>query len=163
MSLLEGKKKSLKICSGQKKNFRTFVRTNLEQEPLIIIFICCILLCCGCGTNLAKGKKEAIEYTICKDSSFPRQLKELVQQKKEKPGTFTYKNSMYTYLVVCYGSQSYSGYSIQVEECYRTEDVLYLETQLMGPSGAEPIVKTETFPYIVIRCERTDLLCIIES
>lgn len=129
----------------------------------ITLTIFCVSICYGCGKNLAGEEKEKVEYTICKDSSLPTQLKETLEQMKKRSGTFTYKNSMYTYLVVCYGSQSYSGYSIQIEECSKSKDALYLKTQLIGPSGSEPIMETETFPYIVIRCERTELLCIIEA
>ena len=81
---------------------------------------------------------------------------------KEKPGTFTWKNSMYTYLVVCYGRQKYSGYSIRVEECTMRKESLYLRTQLIGPSAGEPVTETETFPWIVVRCDQTEAICIIE-
>ena len=84
-------------------------------------------------------------------------------ERKKKPGTFAYKNSKYTYLVVCYGEKSYSGYSVRVEQCWKDKEQLYLETQLIGPAAGEEVVETLTYPFLVVRCGRTELLCRIES
>ena len=40
---------------------------------------------------------------------------------------------------------------------------LYLETQLIGPAAGEEVVETLTYPFLVVRCGRTELLCRIES
>ena len=76
---------------------------------------------------------------------------------------FPHKNSKYTYLVVCYGEKPYSGYSIRIEECWKDKEQLYLKTQLIGPSSGEEIIETRTCPFLVVRCERTEQLCRIES
>ncbi|MCD8019925.1 MAG: protease complex subunit PrcB family protein [Clostridiales bacterium] len=131
---------------------------------LLCVFLPLSILLCGCLTNLdSEADKEPVEYVICKDSNCPGQLQDLLEEKKKTAGTFIYKNSMYMYLVVCYGSKPYSGYSIRVEECSRSEDTLYLRTQLLGPELGEKVVETETFPCIVIRCEKMDVLCKMDS
>ncbi len=107
--------------------------------------------------------RENVEYVICEDSHLPEQLKKLLKEKEKKPGTFTYRNSLYLYLVVCYGEKPYSGYSIKVEDCHRTKDVLYLRTQLLGPAKGESITKTPTCPRLVLRCRKIKALCIIDS
>ena len=61
------------------------------------------------------GKKEqgqAVKYEICSGKNMPERLQKIIEERKKKPGTFAYKNSKYTYLVVCYGEKSYSGYSV---------------------------------------------------
>lgn len=118
----------------------------------------------GCNRTINLGAdKEKVEYVICKESNLPSQMRELLEEKKKQPCTFTFSNSMYTYLAVCYGSRPYSGYSVKIEECSRTSGALYLRTQLIGPSAREPVVETETFPCLVLRCEKMDILCIIDS
>lgn len=128
----------------------------------IVGMICLPLWGCVKEWNV-NGKKEKIEYTICKDSNLPEQLQVLLEERKKKPGTFTYRNSTYLYLVVCYGKKEYSGYSVKIEECWKSEDILFLRTQLMGPAVGEKIIETDTFPYLVVRCEQMPVFCIIDS
>lgn len=123
-----------------------------------------LLFLAGCGKIIdMEADKKEVEYVICKESNLPAQLQEILKEKKKKAGTFTFSNSMYTYLVVCYGPKPYSGYSVRIEECSRTTEALYLRTQLIGPSSSEPVIETETFPFLVVRCEKVDVLCIIDS
>ena len=50
-----------------------------------------------------------------------------------------------------------------IEECWKDKEQLYLKTQLIGPSSGEEIIETRTCPFLVVRCERTEQLCRIES
>lgn len=128
-----------------------------------VVGIFCLSLW-GCVKDLnLNGKKEKIEYTICKDSNLPEQLKVLLEERKTKPGTFIYRNSTYIYLVVCYGKKDYSGFSVKIEECWKSEDILFLRTQLMGPAIDEDIIEAETFPYLVVRCKQMNVFCVIDS
>ena len=138
--------------------------TGKQCQKMLAAFLCAALFLSlwGCGKKLEKEKGKDVEYTICQEQNLPGMLKKTLEDKKEKPGTFTWKNSMYTYLVVCYGRQKYSGYSIRVEECTMRKESLYLRTQLIGPSAGEPVTETETFPWIVVRCDQTEAICIIE-
>ena len=38
----------------------------------------------------------------------------------------------------------------------RKEDEIYFHSTLLGPEASEPVNKTKTFPYIVIKTEYTD-------
>lgn len=136
----------------------------MMQRRILVSCLFVVIFSVGCGRIINPGaNKEKVEYVICKESNLPEQLQELMKEKKKKSCTFTFSNSMYTYLVVCYGSRPYSGYSVRIEECSRTPEALYLRTQLIGPSAREPVVETETFPCLVLRCEKVDILCIIDS
>ena len=86
----------------------------------------------------------------------PERLQKIIEERKKKPGTFAYKNSKYTYLVVCYGEKSYSGYSVRVEQCWKDKEQLYLETQLIGPAAGEAVNEVETYPVIVLKMERRE-------
>lgn len=133
----------------------------------VVLLCLCAAVCLsatGCVKNLnLSGKKEPVEYVICKETSLPEQLKTLLKEKKKKPVTFTYRNSMYIYLVVCYGKKDFSGYSVRIEECWRSGETLFLRTQLMGPDAGEDSMETETYPYIVVRCPQMDVFCVIDS
>lgn len=144
--------------------------------PAAVLFLICLsfLYLTGCTNTLNTnsfhlgrlGKKEqgqAVKYEICTEKNMPERLQKILEKRKKKPGTFAYKNSRYTYLVVCYGEKPYSGYSVRVEECWKDEEQLYLETQLIGPAAGEEVIETLTYPFLVVRCGRTELLCRIES
>jgi len=49
-----------------------------------------------------------------------------------------------------------SGYSIEVEECFETENMICVKTNLMGPSKEEEAFEQETYPYIVIKTEYSE-------
>lgn len=136
-----------------------------------IIILCLFLNACTAlnidGFRFGKlGKRQqgqAVKYEICTEKNIPERLQKILEERKKKPGTFAYKNSRYTYLVVCYGEKPYSGYSVRVEQCWKDKEQLYLETQLIGPAAGEEVVETLTYPFLVVRCGRTELLCRIES
>lgn len=145
--------------------------TSIVLFPLwVFIFCLCLNGCTVLNINSFHfgklGKKEqgqAVKYEICSGKNMPERLQKIIEERKKKPGTFAYKNSKYTYLVVCYGEKSYSGYSVRVEQCWKDKEQLYLETQLIGPAAGEEVVETLTYPFLVVRCGRTELLCRIES
>lgn len=157
------------------KNKSTKNQKIISRIVLLWLFVSCICTT-GCashfnhlnidGFHLDKlGKKEQgqqVKYEICTGKNIPGRLQKILEERKKKPGTFAYKNSKYTYLVVCYGEKPYSGYSVCVEECWKDKKQLYLETQLIGPAAGEEVVETLTYPFLVVRCGRTELLCRIE-
>ena len=132
--------------------------TSIVLFPLwVFIFCLCLNGCTVLNINSFHfgklGKKEqgqAVKYEICSGKNMPERLQKIIEERKKKPGTFAYKNSKYTYLVVCYGEKSYSGYSVRVEQCWKDKEQLYLETQLIGPAAGEEVVETLTYPFFVV-------------
>lgn len=139
---------------------------------LLLFLICCCITSCANAFSIdglyfgkfgKRAKVQPVKYEICAEKNIPERLQKILEERKKKPGTLAYKNSRYTYLVVCYGEKPYSGYSVRVEQCWKNEEQLYLETQLIGPAASEEVVETLTYPFLVVRCKRTELLCRIES
>jgi len=75
----------------------------------------------------------------------------------------TYTTKDYTYVVAGYGTRETSGYSIKVNDVYTGDNALYIDLNLIGPAAGEEVVETLTYPFLVVRCGRTELLCRIES
>lgn len=101
----------------------------------------------GC-TASTQTKVEDLEFDIVSSDDIPEALLRIIDEKKENPFKLTYANGGLLYVVVGYGAQDTGGYSIQVPECYRTEDSIVVDTELIGPSADE--AATQTYPYIVI-------------
>ena len=68
----------------------------------------------------------------------------------------TYTTKDYTYIVVGYGTQETSGYSIKVNDLYLGKNAIYVDVSLMGPAADETVSETKTMPYIVLKIEKRD-------
>ena len=63
----------------------------------------------------------------------------------------TYADKDYLYIIVGYGAQPTSSYSIEVEELYESSNAIYVTTMLKGPSKTEKVLEVETYPVITIK------------
>jgi len=111
----------------------------------------------GCDVEDRDDKKvKDLDFTVLKENEIPEDLMELIEKKKGKEFRVTKTSEPYTYIIVGYGEQKTSGYSIQVEELYLGEKAIYVDTELMGPSKDEAVNQVTTYPYIVIKIEKRD-------
>ena len=61
-----------------------------------------------------------------------------------------------------YGTRPTSGYSIKVKALYETENAVYIQTELLGPSKEEKITEKQTYPYVVVKMEWIDKNIVFE-
>ena len=127
----------------------------------ILTVLAGVFAACGHGLKL-DGERKKEDYIICKEEQLPRELRRMVRERKDTACSFSFHDSNCSYLVVSYGKKDYAGYSIRVEECSRGGGILYLRTQLIGPSARDPVRRIPSTPWIVVRCARTGSLCLIE-
>lgn len=123
----------------------------------------CIILMCGCSVQKDDMKKlRDIEFTVIDEHKLPVELGQYIEEEKEEPFEITYGDEGYLYVVKGYGTKETSGYSIEVEECFETSNVIYVKTNLLGPPKDEEILDEETFPYIVLKMEYSDKSVVFE-
>jgi hypothetical protein len=123
----------------------------------------CVLFLCGCSVQKNDMKKlRDIEFTVIDEQKLPIELKEYIEEAKAEPFEITYGDEGYLYIAKGYGKKDTSGYSIEVEECFETSNILYLKTKLLGPPKTEKIVEEDTFPYIVLKTEYSDKSVVFE-
>lgn len=132
----------------------------------LIISGLCLLLSCGLfGCRIEEGDTKKISdlsFIVVKEEEIPERLRNLIMDNKEKQFKLTYSDDDYLYLVMGYGEQETSGYSIQVKECYLTSNAIVFKTNLLGPSKSENVVKTKTYPYIVVKTEYRDEMVVFQ-
>lgn len=110
----------------------------------------------GCTISKVESEKiQDLEYTIVSEAEQPEEVQELIMTNKESRMTMSYIDQGYEYIIIGYGAQETSGYSVEVLEVYESENALYVCTNLLGPFSGEEVVETPTYPYIVI--------CIVEN
>ncbi|MEG1742508.1 MAG: protease complex subunit PrcB family protein, partial [Acetivibrio sp.] len=85
-----------------------------------------------------------------------------IEEKKEKPMKLTYGDKEVCYLVIGYGRQKTSGYSIEIKELYETQNSIYIHTNLLGPAGQEKVEHVATFPYVAVKMESTNKKIVFE-
>lgn len=129
----------------------------------ILICVGCLLFVCGCSVQKDDMKKiRDIEFTVVDEVKLPIELKQYIDEVKKERFEITYGDDGYLYIAKGYGTKETSGYSIEVEECFETSNVICVRTNLLGPPEEEEIHEEETFPYIVIKIEYSDKSVVFE-
>lgn len=122
-----------------------------------ILFLCLILTIPACSAEkLATEKIRDIDFTVVEEKNIPKELQEMISEKKSTPLKLTYADQGELFIAQGYGARKTSGYGIEVVECFETENAIYVHTNLIGPSKEEKITEAETYPYIVIKMEFVD-------
>ncbi|MDD3204896.1 MAG: protease complex subunit PrcB family protein [Lachnospiraceae bacterium] len=125
------------------------------MQVFLIVGISVLLCSCGSGKEeVQKGK--ALEYTVVTDNEMPEELKANLEEKKIDGFKITYTDNGYLYICVGYGEQKSGGYSIFVKDLYLSENAIYIDTNLSGPTLEEAESSGKSYPYIVIKTEFID-------
>lgn len=123
----------------------------------LLTFIITAFLISGCTIiKLEEEKLQDLEYTIVTEDQQPEVVQMLIQESKEENMKVSYTDQGTSYIVVGYGEQKTSGYSVEVLDVYETENTIYINTNLLGPSSNEEVADSATYPYIVIAIDETE-------
>ncbi|SFR62118.1 protease complex subunit PrcB family protein [Anaeromicropila populeti] len=129
----------------------------MKKTLFIILAGLFIVLLSACKTeNTAIEKLRDLEFTVVEDVDLSDELKSMIEEKKAQPFKMSYANGEYLYIVVGYGEQKTGGFSIQVNELYETENAVYIDTTLLGPSKEDMVSNALTYPYVVVKTEFVD-------
>lgn len=136
---------------------------RFKKYILLTMIIITVYGLSGCKKEDTEIKKlKDVEFTVVEDADLPGELKEVIDEKKENPFKITYSNQDYLYIVVGYGKQNSGGYSIAVEELYLTDNAIYIDTNLIGPSKDDLVTQGVTYPYVVVKTEFIDKSIVFE-
>jgi len=125
------------------------------KRILLIGSILIFLSGCSIQTN-EREKLKDLEYTIVEEGKAPSGLQTILDEKRTGEFKFTYEEEGKLYLCIGYGEQKTSGYSIAVNELYLSENAIYFDTSLIGPSKEEQTAKTPSYPNLVVQTEYVD-------
>ena len=133
------------------------------KNVLALLLAACVFALSGC-TMLSeeKIKLRDLDFTVLSEEKIPKELLDILEEKKASPFQITYTDNENLYICVGYGQQETGGYSIAVEELYLTDANICVNTSLLGPDGTEKGEKTVSYPYIVLKTEFLDLTVVFE-
>jgi hypothetical protein len=125
---------------------------------IIGVVWCALLLLAGCSIEKTDKKKiKDLEFAIVEESQLPAGLLNVIEEKKVDDFKLTFATEKDLYIVSGYGTQPTNGYSIAVQELYLTSNAIYIDTNLIGPAQGEEISKVDSYPYIVVKIDYTDM------
>lgn len=128
-----------------------------EAAILSAALFLCTFLTEGCSITEEEAMKlRDLEFTLISEERLPEELKTLIEEKKAEEFKFTYADKDSLFICIGYGEQSTGGYSIAVNELYLTDNAIYVDTNLIGPSAKEKENPAVSYPYIVIKTEFLD-------
>ncbi len=140
----------MKMCMGK---YWCRDRTRL----FLAVVSAFLLLLSGCGVqDDVSQAREKLDVTVVEDEDVPRELMEIIENKKNECMQLTFATNDYLYMVEGYGKQQGSGYSIVLDEVSVGGGAIYMRTTLMGPKSGETSAKVVTYPYIVVKTERRE-------
>lgn len=126
------------------------------------VFFCCIslllfatwgLTACSDETETKRGADW--DYTVVPTQDCPQDFLEEIEKKKMNAFQMTYDDGEYRYLAVGYGEQEKNGFSIQVQGIYEKGDTLCMDTSLVGPNEDEIVLNKKSYPYLVVKVQKT--------
>lgn len=136
----------------------------MKRIHRLLILVCALFVCLclgGCSAESTDVKKiRDLEFTVVKESEIPEELMQRIESKKSNEFKCTFYNKDTKedlYIVVGYGKQMTGGYSVTVDELFLTNNAIYIDTSLLGPSKDDVITQAITYPYVVVKIKFMDL------
>lgn len=125
------------------------------MRRLFLLLCAAVFLLCSCSRQ-NEEKVQDLEFTVVEEKEIPQELLTLIEARKTQPMKNTWTDGEYLYVIVGYGEQQTSGYSIAVNEFYLGKNAVYIDTSLIGPSKEEKVNETLTYPYVVVKTEKRE-------
>lgn len=130
----------------------------MRKKVIAVLFLFFLLiLTTGCQkeTGSAERGKDQ-DYTVVAVRDCPEDFLKELEEKKINPFQMTYMDGEYLYIALGYGEQPTGGFSITVHGLYETGDKLCLATELLGPGKDEVVKEKASYPFIIVKTEKTD-------
>ena len=127
-----------------------------NKIKILLVLTLAIVVTSACGyEKIKKTKVKDMDYTVVAENEMPKEVKEIIEKRKDTEFQVTYSNNEYTYIIIGYGRQQYEGYSIKVKEMYESDNAIYIKTQFNGPKEYTN-EENVTYPVIVVKTEYSD-------
>lgn len=137
------------------------------KRASIVILVLLILLTSqlqGCRFKIVsqEEKREDVPFVIVSEECVPKELADLIEQKKENDIKLTYADEQDRYIIIGYGRQKTGGYSIYIKDVSKTQNAIYVDTCLLGPKKTENIKEVPSYPVIVLKISEMGLPVVFE-
>ena len=123
----------------------------------VLVSLCLCLTIGGCSMFDTSDKKVSdMDFTVADAEELPEEIRAMIEERKNEAFQMAYHDGSYSYIIVGYGQQETSGYSIQGNDVYQGENGIWVDTDLIGPEKSETTETVASYPFIVIKIESVD-------
>lgn len=130
--------------------------SEMRRYGIWLLLLGAILLLAGCSAAKKQSDQhQDLECTVLKEDEIPQPLAEVIEENKTKEMKLSYEKDGMLYIARGFGEQKTGGYSITTKYCYLDEDGIHIRFELLGPSAGETLPEEATWPYIVVRLEKS--------
>lgn len=119
---------------------------------IIIIPFISILSLSGCSKHDEYPKTKDIDYTVVTGGDIPKELRRMINERKDSAFELSFSCEGELYIVKGYGKQLSPSFSITVNELYISDNYIVFDTELYGPKK-QSNSKNKSYPYIVVKTE----------
>lgn len=132
------------------------IRRRAFYSIICLLLLSASVITCFACKNEDYQKDSSVDYTIVTGADIPKELKQLIKERKKQSFELTYSDGTCLYVVKGYGKQKSGGYNIKINDFYLSKDYLVFDTDLFGPKKNEKTSDNASYPYIVIKTEYRD-------
>lgn len=134
-------------------------RTWIVSIIILVLLIILGMQIQGCKFKIIPQEQERreVEFVIVSEECVPKEVATLIENRKEEEMKLTYVDGEDRYIIIGYGKQNTGGYSIYIKELYATENALYVDTCLLGPSKESKPKNVPSYPVIVLQISEMGL------
>lgn len=132
----------------------------MKQKCVGVLLMLCfsIFSLSGCSISEDGGRKiRDLDFVVMDEDGLEEELKKIIDEEKKEPFNITFTSQDGLYICIGYGEKQTGGYSITINDLYLSEQAIYVDTNLLGPSQEEKVQNGISYPYIVIKTERMDV------
>lgn len=134
-----------------------------ERIESILLVLALALCLGGCGIEKNSVRKlQDLKFEVVEKTEIPEELVVTIEEKQKEGFKLTYADENHLYIAMGFGIQPTGGYSISVDECYETKNAVYFATTLTGPAKGEKINQVPSYPYIVVKLDKTEKSVVFE-
>lgn len=128
-----------------------------KKISLLLVAAVVVLLAAGCEKETESTEKgKDWDYTVVAVRDCPEDFLKELETKKVNSFQMTYMDGEYLYIALGYGEQATGGFSIAVRGLYESGDKLCFKTELLGPTKDETVKKKPSYPFVIVKTEKTD-------
>ena len=121
---------------------------------ILLIAVSIWLTACGRDQKAKRGKD--LDYTVVPTADCPKDFLNEIEKKKINAFQMTYDDGAYRYIAVGYGEQETNGFNIRVQGLYEKGNEICIETSLTGPDEDSIVSHKKSFPFLVIKTQKTE-------
>lgn len=129
----------------------------VKKRFQIGMLVCLCMLLCNCALLDTSDKKVSeLAFSMVEVEELPEEIQTMIEEKKAAAFRMAYHTDTTTYIILGYGQQGTSGYSIVVNDVYQGEQGIWVDTDLIGPEKSESVEDVPSYPFVVIKTEKID-------